>query len=47
MEVKTELYWYEFIKENPEFTGCVIDKYGNKYWYLPWMESWIKILRYA
>ena len=35
MEVtKTDLYYIEFIKENPEFTGCVIDKNGNKYWFL-------------
>jgi len=34
MEIKTELYHYQFIEQNPEFTGCVIDKYGNKYWYL-------------
>ena len=35
MEVtKTDLYWYEFISENPKFTGCVIDKNGSKYWFL-------------
>jgi len=26
--------YYQFIKENPDFTGCVIDKYGDKFWYL-------------
>ena len=34
MEVKTDLYWYEFISANPKFTGCVIDENGSKYWLL-------------
>ena len=34
MEIKTNLYYYDFIKENPEFTGCVIDCNGDKFWYL-------------
>ena len=32
--VKTDLSYDEFIKKNREFTGCVIDKNGSKYWYL-------------
>jgi len=32
--VKTDLYWYEFIDKNPEFTGRVIDRYGSKAWFL-------------
>ena len=35
MEVtKTDLYYFEFIEKNPEFTGCVIDCDGDKFWYL-------------
>ena len=34
MEVKTDLYYIEFIEKNPEFTGCVIDRYGSKAWFL-------------
>ena len=32
--VKTDLYYYQFIRKNPKFTGCVIDKNGSKYWLL-------------
>jgi len=32
--VKTDLTFYSFSKENPEFTGCVIDTKGDKAWYL-------------
>ena len=32
--VKTDLYYYQFIEENPEFTGCVIDCIGDKFCYL-------------
>jgi len=34
MEVNTDLYYYQFIKDNPEFTGCVIDKDRDKVWFL-------------
>jgi len=34
MEVKTDLYYYQFIRNTPKFTGCVIDKDGDKFWYL-------------
>ena len=34
MEVKTDLYYFRFIEENPKFTGCVIDYDGDKAWFL-------------
>ena len=24
---------YEYLREHPEFTGCLIDQYDGKYWY--------------
>jgi len=29
--VKTDLDYYDFIEENPEFTGCVIDTNGKRH----------------
>ena len=33
MCVKVE-YWWKYIHEHPDFTGCLIDKNGTKAWYL-------------
>jgi hypothetical protein len=25
--------WYEYIRKHPDFTGCIISKFGAKQWY--------------